>query len=158
MHMRLFSTLSLVCIPISSTPMQTVLPLVQNTPPPHLASILIAYMSRDPVVLFPFYPFLIRGTPFLLLRGKERIGIRTTGSQGHICYQDGGQRVSVTRAAVCMGVEEMGMQTRDRVLKRRNNAYRVQVVSNFAQVECATEDYMMASIKGCSSYSRSEAT
>ena len=33
----------------------------------------------------------------------------TTGSQGHICYQDGGQRVSVTRAVVHMGVKEMGM-------------------------------------------------
>jgi len=36
---------------------------------------------------------------------------RTTGSQGHICYQDGGWRVSVTMAAVHMGVKEMGMQT-----------------------------------------------
>ena len=36
---------------------------------------------------------------------------RYTGSQGHVCYQDGGQRVSVTMAAVHMGVEEMGMQT-----------------------------------------------
>jgi len=34
---------------------------------------------------------------------------RTTGSQGHIHYQDRGQRVSVTRAAVHMGVKEMGM-------------------------------------------------
>jgi len=34
---------------------------------------------------------------------------RTTGSQGHVSYWDGGQRVSVTRAAVCMRVEEMGM-------------------------------------------------
>src|SRR5882724_11237865 len=34
---------------------------------------------------------------------------RTTRSQGHVCYQDGGQRVSVTMAAVHMGVEEMGM-------------------------------------------------
>jgi len=34
---------------------------------------------------------------------------RTTGSQGHICYQDRDWRVSVTRAAVCMGVEEIGM-------------------------------------------------
>ena len=36
-----------------------------------------------------------------------------TGFPGHICYQDGGQRVSVARAAVCIRVEEMGMQTRD---------------------------------------------
>ena len=35
------------------------------------------------------------------------IGNRTTGFQGHVCYRDRGQRVSVTRAAVCMGVEEM---------------------------------------------------
>ena len=34
---------------------------------------------------------------------------RTTGSQGHICYQGGDQRVSVTIVAVCMGVKEMGM-------------------------------------------------
>ena len=33
---------------------------------------------------------------------------RTTGSQGHVCYQDGGWRVSVTKVAVCMGVEETG--------------------------------------------------
>jgi len=35
----------------------------------------------------------------------------TTGSQGHVCHQDGDQRVSVTRAAVHMEVEGMGMQT-----------------------------------------------
>jgi len=35
----------------------------------------------------------------------------TTGSQGHICYQDGGWGVSVNIVAVCMGVEEMEMQT-----------------------------------------------
>jgi len=34
---------------------------------------------------------------------------RTTGSQGHICYQDGGWSVSGTMVAVHMGVEEMGM-------------------------------------------------
>ena len=34
---------------------------------------------------------------------------RATGSQGHVCYRDRGQRVSVTKAAVHMGVEEMGM-------------------------------------------------
>jgi len=33
----------------------------------------------------------------------------TTGSQGHVCYWDKGQRVSVTMAAVWMGVEETGM-------------------------------------------------
>jgi len=36
---------------------------------------------------------------------------RTTGLHGHICYWVRGWRVSVTRAAVCMEVEEMGMQT-----------------------------------------------
>jgi len=36
---------------------------------------------------------------------------KTTGSQGHICYWDGGWRVSVTMVAVHMGVEEMGMRT-----------------------------------------------
>ena len=40
---------------------------------------------------------------------------RTAGSQGHICYRDGGWRVSVTMAVVCMGVEETGMQTWYRV-------------------------------------------
>jgi len=43
--------------------------------------------------------------------GELLIEIRTTGSQGHICYRDGGRRVSVAMAAVCMGVKEMGMQT-----------------------------------------------
>ena len=43
--------------------------------------------------------------------GELLIQNRTTGSQGHVCYQDGGWRVSVTMAAVHMGVEEMGMQT-----------------------------------------------
>ena len=33
----------------------------------------------------------------------------TTGLQGHICYWDGGWRVSVTMAAVCMGVKKTGM-------------------------------------------------
>ena len=40
---------------------------------------------------------------------------RTTGLQGHASYQDGGWKVSVTMAAVCMGVEEMGMRTRNMV-------------------------------------------
>ena len=31
-----------------------------------------------------------------------------TGSEGHICYWDGGRRVSVTTAAVHMGVKETG--------------------------------------------------
>ena len=39
------------------------------------------------------------------------IETRTTGSQGHICYWNRGRRVSVTREAVCMGVEETGMHT-----------------------------------------------
>ena len=39
------------------------------------------------------------------------IDTRTTGSQGHICYQNGDWRVSVTRVAVHMGVEETGMRT-----------------------------------------------
>ena len=32
--------------------------------------------------------------------GELIIENRTTGSQEHICYQDGGQRVSVTKVAV----------------------------------------------------------
>ena len=34
---------------------------------------------------------------------------RITWSQGHVCYWNRGWRVSVTKAAVCMGVEETGM-------------------------------------------------
>ena len=45
---------------------------------------------------------------------EQIIENRTTGSHGYICYQDGGWRVSVTRVAVCMEVEEMGMQIRHR--------------------------------------------
>jgi len=36
-------------------------------------------------------------------------GNRTTGSQAQVSYQDGVQEASVTRAAVRMGVKEMGM-------------------------------------------------
>jgi len=43
--------------------------------------------------------------------GELLIKNRTTGLQGCICYQDGGQRESVAMAAVHMGVKEMGMQT-----------------------------------------------
>jgi len=46
--------------------------------------------------------------------GELLIEKGTTGSQGHACYWDRNLRVSVTRAAVHMGVEEMGMQTRYR--------------------------------------------
>ena len=41
--------------------------------------------------------------------GELLIENRTTGLQGQICYQDGGQRVSVTMVAVHMGVNETGM-------------------------------------------------
>jgi len=37
------------------------------------------------------------------------IGNRTMGLKGHICYQDRGQRVSITRATVHMGVKGTGM-------------------------------------------------
>ena len=37
------------------------------------------------------------------------IETRTTGSWGHICYQDAGWRVSVTMATVCMGRKETGV-------------------------------------------------
>jgi len=43
--------------------------------------------------------------------GELLIENRTTGSQGHVCYWDGGQRISVTMAAVHMRVKEVGMQT-----------------------------------------------
>src|SRR5882724_971264 len=39
------------------------------------------------------------------------IETRATGSQGHVCYRNGDRRASVTRAAVCMELEGMGMQT-----------------------------------------------
>ena len=38
------------------------------------------------------------------------IETRTTRFQGHICYWNGDRRVAVTRAAVCMGVEDTGCQ------------------------------------------------
>jgi len=41
--------------------------------------------------------------------GELLVENRATGFLGHIHYWDGGQRVSVTTAAVCMGVKEMGM-------------------------------------------------
>ena len=41
---------------------------------------------------------------------KERLIEKgTTGSQGQVCYQARGLRVSVTSEAICMGVEEMGI-------------------------------------------------
>ena len=41
--------------------------------------------------------------------GELLIENRTTGSQAQVIYQDEVQEASVTRAAVCMGVEETGM-------------------------------------------------
>ena len=41
--------------------------------------------------------------------GELLIENRTMGSQGHEGYWDGDQRVSVTRAAVCVGVKVTGM-------------------------------------------------
>ena len=41
--------------------------------------------------------------------GELLIGNGTTGLQGHICYWDRGQRVSVTIVAVCMWKKETGM-------------------------------------------------
>jgi len=38
-------------------------------------------------------------------------GNRTTGLQAQVCYWDRVWEASVTRVAVCMEVEEMGMQT-----------------------------------------------
>ena len=38
------------------------------------------------------------------------IETRTTGSQGHVCYRNGDQRASVTRAAVCMGWKGWGCE------------------------------------------------
>jgi len=42
--------------------------------------------------------------------GELLIGIDTTGLWGHICYWDGGWRVSVTMAVVHKGRKEMGAQ------------------------------------------------
>ena len=39
------------------------------------------------------------------------IETRTTGLQGHVCYQNGNRRASVTRAAVRMGLEGTAMRT-----------------------------------------------
>ena len=41
--------------------------------------------------------------------GELVIENRITGSQEHVCYQDGDWRVSVTRVAVCQGVKKAGM-------------------------------------------------
>ena len=56
------------------------------------------------------------GIRLMIIELKKYIEVREllielgiTGSQRHICCQDGGQRVSVTMVAVHMGVEEMGM-------------------------------------------------
>jgi len=38
------------------------------------------------------------------------IETRTTGLQGHVCYWNGNQRASVTRAAVCMGWKGWGCE------------------------------------------------
>ena len=46
--------------------------------------------------------------------GELLIEIGTTGFQGHICYQNGDRRVSVTGAAVRMEEEGTGMRTGDR--------------------------------------------
>ena len=46
--------------------------------------------------------------------GELLIENRTTGSQEHVSYWNGGWSVSVTRVAVHMGVKEMGMQTGNR--------------------------------------------
>src|SRR5882724_983528 len=43
--------------------------------------------------------------------GELLIRIETTGSWGHVCYQDGVQRVSITTAADCMGRKLTGAQT-----------------------------------------------
>jgi len=42
--------------------------------------------------------------------GELHIENGTTGSQAHISYRDKVWEASVTRAAVCMGVREMGMR------------------------------------------------
>src|SRR5882724_4468056 len=46
--------------------------------------------------------------------GEPHIEKGTTGLQAQVSYRDEVQEVSVTRAAVCMGVEEMGMRTWNR--------------------------------------------
>ena len=50
------------------------------------------------------------------------IETRTTGSQGHICYQNGDQRVSVTGAVVRMEEEGMGIRTGDRGTYNRSSS------------------------------------
>src|SRR5882724_10114117 len=39
---------------------------------------------------------------------QSQIETRTAGLQGHVCYRNGDRRVSVTRAAVCMGWKRRG--------------------------------------------------
>jgi len=43
--------------------------------------------------------------------GELLIENRTTGLQGQVSHQDGDQRVSVTRAVVCMEEKGTGMRT-----------------------------------------------
>jgi len=78
--------------PSLPTPMQTACLSYRYS----LATILIVYVSLQP------WGNITKSEELLIEN-------RATGLQGHIHYQDGGQRVSVTKAAVCMGVEEMGM-------------------------------------------------
>jgi len=52
--------------------------------------------------------------------GELLIETEMTGSWGHICYQDGGQRVSVTMAAVHMGKKETGARTGHRCTYSRS--------------------------------------
>ena len=46
--------------------------------------------------------------------GELLIENGTTGSQAQVSYRDMVRETSITRAAVHMGVKEMGMQTRNR--------------------------------------------
>jgi len=43
--------------------------------------------------------------------GELLMGNRTTGLQAQVSYRDRFQVTSVTRAAICMGLKETGMQT-----------------------------------------------
>jgi len=48
---------------------------------------------------------------------RTTIETRTTGLQGHVCYQNGDRREFVTRAAVRMELEGTGMRTGHRALQ-----------------------------------------
>ena len=64
---------------------------------------------------------MLRGIRFMIIELRKYneirellIGNRITGLQAQVSYQDSVWEAPVTMVTVCMGVKEMGMQTRHR--------------------------------------------